>query len=97
MPQCSKAMKRNGSSGRTRTELPFCKQLMSRKFLKTRCPAISHIQQISLFSQRLVQNLVQNLPRANRVFSIEENEPFNERCKHTAFGRNREDEWMEST
>ncbi len=40
---------------------------MSRKFLKTRCPAISHIQQISLFSQRLVQNLVQNLARAKPV------------------------------
>lgn len=52
---------------------------MSRKFLKTRCTAISHIQQISLFSQRLVQNLVQNLSQANRVFSIEEHEPFTER------------------
>jgi hypothetical protein len=40
---------------------------MSRKFLKTRCTVISHIQQISLFSQRLVQNLVQNSKRAKLV------------------------------
>jgi hypothetical protein len=55
---------RNGSSGRTRTKLPFCKSLMSRMLLKTRVTEISHIQQISLISQILVQNLVQNSPFA---------------------------------
>jgi hypothetical protein len=39
--------------------------------LKTRCPAISDIQQISLFSQGLVQNLVQNLSRAKPVSVLE--------------------------
>jgi len=50
----------NGSSGRTRTKPLFCKSLMSRMFLKTRVTEISHVQQISLISQSLVQILVQN-------------------------------------
>jgi len=37
---------------------------MSRMFLKTRGTEISHIQQISLISQSLVQNVVQNSPLA---------------------------------
>jgi hypothetical protein len=40
---------------------------MSRMFLKTRAKEISHVQQISLISQMLVQNLVQNSPFAYGV------------------------------
>ena len=65
---------------------------MSRKFLKARCPAISHIQQISLFSQGPVQNLSQ----ANRVFSIEEHEPFTERAMYTPFRHKCETACVES-
>ena len=69
---------------------------MSRKFLKARAGEISHIQQISPISRKLVQKLVQNSKQAKLIFSIEENEPLTERSIYTAFRHKREYACVES-
>jgi hypothetical protein len=51
---------------------------MRRMFLKTRVAEISHVQQISLISQILVQNLVQNPPFAKATVSGTMNFSHNE-------------------